>query len=118
MKPFFVRAFILADREYLLVISVDSKGRPLAIEIVSIGTVNATLAEPREIFKHAILANAAGIILVHNHPSGDCTPSEEDEEMTRRINESGKLLGILVRDHVIIGDGYFSFHEEGDILKY
>ena len=107
-----------ADREYLLVISVDSKGRPLAIEIVSIGTVNATLAEPREIFKHAILANAAGIILVHNHPSGDCTPSEEDEEMTRRINESGKLLGILVRDHVIIGDGYFSFLEEGDILKY
>ena len=107
-----------ADREYLLVISVDSKGRPLAIEIVSIGTVNATLAEPREIFKHAILANAVGIILVHNHPSGDCIPSEEDEEMTRRINESGKLLGILVRDHVIIGDGYFSFHEEGDILKY
>lgn len=107
-----------ADREYLLVISVDSKGRPLAIEIVSIGTVNATLAEPREIFKHAILANAAGIILVHNHPSGDCIPSEEDEEMTRRISESGKLLGIPVRDHVIIGDGYFSFHEEGDILKY
>lgn len=101
-----------ADREYLLVISVDSKGRPLAIEIVSIGTVNATLAEPREIFKHAILANAAGIILVHNHPSGDCIPSEEDEEMTRRISESGKLLGIPVRDHVIIGDGYFSFYEE------
>ena len=105
-----------ADREYLLVISVDSKGRPLAIEIVSIGTVNATLAEPREIFKHAILANAAGIILVHNHPSGDCIPSGEDEEMTRRISESGKLLGIPVRDHVIIGDGYFSFLEEG-LLK-
>lgn len=101
-----------ADREYLLVISVDSKGRPLAIEIVSIGTVNATLAEPREIFKHAILAGAVGIIIVHNHISGDCTPSEEDEEMTRRISESGKLLGIPVRDHVIIGDGYFSFHEE------
>lgn len=106
-----------ADREYLLVISVDSKGRPLAIEIVSIGTVNATLAEPREIFKHAILIGAVGIIIVHNHISGDCTPSEEDEEMTRRISESGKLLGIPVRDHVIIGDGYFSFHEEGDILK-
>lgn len=83
-----------ADREYLLVISVDSKGRPLAIEIVSIGTVNATLAEPREIFKHAILAGAVGIIIVHNHISGDCTPSEEDEEMTRRISESGKFLGI------------------------
>lgn len=104
-----------ADREYLLVLSVDSKGRPLAMEIVSIGTVNATLAEPREIFKHAILANAAGILLAHNHPSGDCTPSKEDEEMTKRISESGKLLGIPVRDHVIIGDGYFSFYEKGRI---
>lgn len=101
-----------ADREYLLVLSVDSKCRPLAVEIVSIGTVNATLAEAREIFKHAILTGAAGIIIVHNHISGDCTPSKEDEEMTRRISESGKLLSIPVRDHVIIGDGYFSFHEE------
>lgn len=101
-----------ADREYLLVLSVDSKGRPLAVEIVSIGTVNATLAEAREIFKHAILTGAVGIIIVHNHISGDCTPSKEDEEMTRRISEAGKLLGIPVRDHVIIGDGYFSFHEE------
>lgn len=100
------------DREYLLVLSVDSKCRPLAVEIVSIGTVNATLAEAREIFKHAILTGAAGIIIAHNHTSGDCTPSEEDEEMTRRISESGKLLGIPVRDHVIIGDGYFSFYEE------
>lgn len=101
-----------ADREYLLVLSVDSKGRPLAVEIVSIGTVNATLAEPREIFKHAILANAAGIILAHNHPSGDCTPSEEDTVMTERVKEAGKLLSIQLKDHVIIGDGYFSFYEE------
>lgn len=101
-----------ADREYLLVLSVDSKGRPLAVEIVSIGTVNATLAEPREIFKHAILVNAAGIILAHNHPSGDCTPSEEDTVMTERVKEAGKLLGIQLKDHVIIGDGYFSFNKE------
>lgn len=106
-----------ADREYLLVLSVDSKCRPLAVEIVSIGTVNAILAEAREIFKHAILTGAAGIIIVHNHISGDCTPSKEDEEMTRRISESGKLLGIPVRDHVIIGDGYFSFYEKSNILK-
>lgn len=106
-----------ADREYLLVLSVDSKCRPLAVEIVSIGTVNATLAEAREIFKHAILTGAAGIIIAHNHISGDCTPSEEDEEMTRRISEAGKFLGIPVRDHVIIGDGYFSFYEKSNILK-
>lgn len=102
-----------ADREHLLVISIDSKCSPLAIEIVSIGTVNATMAEPREIFKHAILASAAGIILAHNHPSGDCTPSEEDAVITKRVNEAGKLLGIPLKDHVIIGDGYFSYYEDG-----
>lgn len=101
-----------ADREYLLVLSIDSKCRPVAVEIVSIGTVNATLAEPREIFKHAVLAGAAGIILVHNHVSGDCTPSGDDTALTERIAEAGRLLGIPVEDHVIIGDGYFSFHEE------
>lgn len=100
-----------ADREHLLVLSIDSKCRPLAIEIVSIGTVNATMAEPRETFKHAVLAGAAGIILAHNHPSGDCTPSEEDTIITKRVNEAGKLLGIPLKDHVIVGDGYFSYHE-------
>ena len=64
-----------ADREYLLVISIDSKCRPLAVEIVSIGTVNATMAEAREVFKHAILVSAAAILLAHNHLSGDCTPA-------------------------------------------
>lgn len=105
-----------ADREHLLVLSIDSKCRPLAIEIVSIGTVNATIAEPREIFKHAVLANAVGIILVHNHPSGDCTPSEEDTVITKRVNEAGKLLGIPLKDHVIIGDdGYFSYNKNGSL---
>ncbi len=104
-----------ADREYLIVLSVDSKCRPLAVEIVSIGTVNTTLAEPREIFKHAILVNAAGIILAHNHPSGDCAPSEEDTVITKRVKEAGELLGIPLKDHVIIGDGYFSFHKEGSL---
>lgn len=102
-----------ADREHLLVISVDSKCRPLAVEIVSIGTVNATLAEPREIFKHAILANAAAVILVHNHPSGDCTPSREDRHLTKRMGKAGRLIGIPVADHVIIGDGFFSFNRDG-----
>ena len=98
-----------ADREYLLVISVDARSKPLAVEVVSIGTVNVSLAEPREIFKHSILNNAAGIILVHNHPSGDCEPSREDRRLTKRIEKCGELLGIEMYDHAIIGDGYYSF---------
>ena len=104
-----------ADREYLLVISVDARSKPLAVEIVSIGTVNASLAEPREIFKHSIRNNAAGIILVHNHPSGDCEPSREDRRLTKRIEKCGELLGIEMYDHVIIGDGYYSFRENRGI---
>ena len=86
----------------------------MALEIISIGTVNSAMAEPREIFKHAILNNAAGIILVHNHPSGDCKPSVADRQLTERIEKSGEILGIEVYDHVIIGDGYYSFEEEGE----
>ena len=104
-----------ADREYLLVISVDARSKPLAVEIVSIGTVNASLAEPREIFKHSILNNAAGIILIHNHPSGDCEPSEADRRITERIEKGGSLLGIEIFDHVIVGDGYYSFRESGEL---
>ena len=104
-----------ADREYLLVISVDARSKPLAVEIVSIGTVNASLAEPREIFNHSILNNAAGIILVHNHPSGDCEPSREDRRLTKRIEKCGELLGIEMYDHVIIGEGYYSFRENRGI---
>ena len=101
-----------ADREYLLVISIDSKCRPLAVEIVSIGTVNATMAEAREVFKHAILVSATAILLAHNHLSGDCTPSEEDRKITERMEKVGRLLGIPVEDHVIVGEGFFSFREE------
>ena len=101
-----------ADKEYLLVISIDSKCRPLAVEIVSIGTVNATMAEAREVFKHAILVSAAAILLCHNHLSGDCTPSEEDRKITERMEKAGRLLGIPVEDHVIVGEGFFSFREE------
>ena len=82
---------------------------------MSIGTVNVSLAEPREIFKHSILNNAAGIILVHNHPSGDCEPSREDRRLTKRIEKCGELLGIEMYDHVIIGDGYYSFRENRGI---
>ena len=102
----FTRKFLAgADREYLLVLSMDNIGKLAAIEVVSIGTVNAALAAPREIFKHAILANAAGIVMVHNHTSGRCVPSDEDMETTKRIEKAGKLLGIPLMDHIIVGDG-------------
>lgn len=104
-----------ADREYLLVISVSVRCKPLALEIVSIGTVDETVAEPREIFKHAILNNAAGIILVHNHPSGDCEPSEYDKALTKRVEKAGVLLGVRLYDHVIIGEGHYSFREHREL---
>lgn len=93
-----------ADREYLLVISVDSKMFPVSIEIASIGTLNATISTPREVFKHAVLCGAYGILLVHNHPSGDVTPSSDDWKITKRMKKSGELLGIHLLDHVIMGD--------------
>lgn len=106
-----------ADREYFLVISVDAKSKPLAVEIICIGTVNMAFVELREVLKHAIVNNASGLILVHNHPSEDCTPSEEDRKLTKRIAKGAEFFGIQVYDHVIIGDGYYSFQEEQELMK-
>ena len=105
------------DRECFLVVCVDTKNHPTAISIVSIGTLNSSLVHPREVFKVAILANANGIILSHNHPSGDPTPSREDQEVTNRLIEAGKVLGIEILDHVVIGSNhrYISMKERGDI---
>lgn len=93
-----------ADREFLLVICVDSRMYPVSVEVVSIGTLDNTVANPREIFKHAVLCSAYGIILSHNHPSGNVEPSRDDLKMTKRMKHVGKILGIPVLDHVIIGE--------------
>lgn len=93
-----------ADREHALAISVDAKSKPVGIEIVAVGSLNVAYIEPRELFKHAILSNASGIILVHNHPSGDVTPSIEDWHLTYRIMDAGALLGVELLDHIITGD--------------
>lgn len=101
------------DRETAVVLCLDVRNRINAINIVSIGIVNATLTHPREVFKAAILSNAVGIIFAHNHPSGDTTPSIEDEQKTKQLIEAGKILGIDVLDAIIIGDGnFYSFREE------
>ena len=100
------------DRETAVVLCLDTKNKINAVNIVSIGTVRATLTHPREVFKAAILSNATGIIFAHNHPSGDTTPSEEDEAMLKRLIAAGDILGIPVLDSVILGDGFYSFREE------
>ena len=107
-----------ADREHFVVICLDTKNNVNALNTVSVGTLNSSLVHPREVFKAAILANSNGIILSHNHPSGDPTPSREDLEITKRLAEVGKIMGIEVIDHVVIGDNgkYVSFQERG-VLK-
>jgi len=101
------------DREHLIVIGLDTKNQPCYREIASIGTLGEMYVHPREIFKKAIIMSCASIIIAHNHPSGDTNPSAEDKAFTRKLVSAGKLLGIQVLDHVIIGDSYFSFNNEG-----
>jgi DNA repair protein RadC len=105
-----------ADREQLIVCSLNTKNQPTTINVVSIGTLNSSLVHPRELFKAAILSNAASIILYHNHPSGDPEPSTEDVNITHRLKECGKLLGIELVDHIIIGDERFVSLKEKGIL--
>ncbi len=100
------------DRECFMVLHLDTKNGVIKEEVVSLGTLNSSIIHPRELFKSAIKESANSIILVHNHPSGDPTPSHEDKEVTERIKDAGKLLGIDVLDHVIIGnEKYWSFNE-------
>lgn len=105
-----------SDREQLLVCCLDAKNQPTAINVVSVGNLNNSIVHPREVFKSAILSNSASIILFHNHPSGDPTPSKEDTNITERVKECGNILGIKLIDHIIIGDNsYYSLKENGII---
>jgi DNA repair protein RadC len=102
------------DREAFVLFLLDGKNRIVSCNVVTIGSLNQCIVHPREVFKPAILANAAAIILAHNHPTGDPHPSPEDMAITRRIKEGGELLGIKVMDHIIIGDNcHLSFSERG-----
>jgi DNA repair protein RadC len=103
-----------ADREHFVVFFVDQKNRVIGTHTVSMGSLTASIVHPREVFKAAILANAAAIVCGHNHPSGDVQPSREDRASTKRLVDAGKLLGIEVLDHIIIGSEgvYFSFADE------
>lgn len=100
-------------KEYFIALHLDGKNRILCVDMVSIGSLNQSIVHPRETFKNSLLSSAAAIILIHNHPSGDTTPSSEDLAITRRLREAGEILGIKVLDHIIIGESYMSFVERG-----
>ena len=101
-------------KEHFKVLSLDSRNKLISIDNVSVGTINTNLVHPREVFKTAIQHLAVSIILVHNHPSGNPEPSEADLEITKRILESGKIMGIDILDHIIITKNkFFSFKDKG-----
>ena len=108
------------DREVMCVINLRADGTPINCNIVSMGTINQTIAEPKEIFKVSILSNAAEMLLVHNHPSGELNPSKQDIMVTDRMLKLTELMGIKLADHVIVGGDnsqYFSFREK-KLLQY
>ncbi len=101
-------------KEYFLALLLDGKNRIMKRVQISEGSLNQSLVHPREVFNPAVRESAAAIILVHNHPTGDPTPSREDIDITRRLSEAGNLMGVKVLDHIIIGDGrYHSFADQG-----
>src|SRR5687768_9619097 len=100
------------DKEHFYVMHLDVKSRVTLVELVSMGTLSASLVHPRETFRRAIIAGSASIIVAHNHPSGEVEPSDEDTKTTKLLFEAGQLLGITLNDHVIFAnDKFFSFRE-------
>lgn len=97
-----------SDKEKLMVVCLNTKNEPVNITTVSIGTLKESLAVPREILKTAILSNSAKIMLAHNHPSGDTTPSKEDWRTTERLAQAGKIVGVELLDHIIIGGSSYT----------
>ena len=102
-----------SDREELAVVAVDSKQKPVLVQIVGMGDRGTCTASIPEIFKAAIIANASNLIIGHNHPSGDCEPSNTDVDFTIKLRKAGRLLGIELEDHIIVcdTDQYYSFLE-------
>ncbi|MBI5631690.1 MAG: DNA repair protein RadC [Elusimicrobia bacterium] len=111
--PSFVKS---ARKEHFLAFYLNARHQLLHSEIVSVGTLSASLVHPREIFAPAVAHAAAALIVVHNHPSGDCSPSLEDKDATRRLARCGELMGIPLLDHLVVsGSGCFSFRDNGDL---
>jgi len=103
-------------KEHFIMFVLNSKNKVLMRKTVSIGSLNASIVHPREVFSEAIVQGAASIICVHNHPSGDPTPSPEDLEVTRRLVAAGEIIGIQVLDHIVVGQhGFYSMKEMGEL---
>lgn len=104
------------DTEHFWILILDVQNKLKCVHEVSHGSQSASIVHPREVFRAAILGGAAGLVLVHNHPSGDPTPSQDDRQLTRRLSEGARLLGLTIHDHVIIGNGtgrWVSLAEQG-----
>lgn len=114
VRPLFEKA----AREMVLVLSLNTKLEPQAAEVVAVGGISQCFVDIRDLFKHAILNGASFIVCFHNHPSGYPEPSREDRQLTRNIQEAGKILGVPLIDHIILGeDDFFSFREHGEIVS-
>jgi len=100
--------------EKFVAVYLNARLEPIGMSVVSHGTATCSLVHPREVFKGAILANAYAVIVAHNHPSGDTTPSEDDDKTTRQLIQAGALLNIQVLDHIIVGDRYYHYRERKD----
>ena len=114
IADYYMEDFRHKEQENILLLLLDNKSNLLGEKVLFTGTVNASIVSPREIYLEALKFHAVGIILLHNHPSGDPTPSDADRRITRKIRDAGSLLDIPLLDHIIIGDKkYVSFHEQG-----
>lgn len=109
------------DRETFCALHLNSKGKPLNMSVISIGELSSAPVHPREAFKASILSNASAVIFMHNHPSGEVIPSEEDKKATKRLEMAGQILGIPVVDHIIVGErkeNYYSFRANDLLNSY
>ncbi len=95
-------------KEYVYTLHLDGKNRMICIDMISVGSLNQSIVHPREVFKSTLLSSAAAIVMIHNHPTGDTTPSREDLELTRRLKEGGELLGVRILDHIIVSDSEYT----------
>ena len=114
IADYYMEDFRHQEQEHLLLLLLDNKSNLLGQKRLFTGTVNSSIVSPREIYLEALKYHAVGIILLHNHPSGDPTPSDADRRMTRKVREAGSFLDIPLLDHIVLGDKrYVSFREKG-----
>ena len=114
VADYYMEDFRHLEQEKILLLLLDNKSNLLGEKVIFTGTVNASIVSPREIYLEALKYHAVGIILLHNHPSGDPTPSDADRRMTRKVREAGSFLDIPLLDHIVLGDkNYVSFREKG-----